>query len=107
MPPATFANKIVVVGTEALRLKDASTTSTTDGSLMSGPEVQGNAIATVLADLPLRSPGGIVGIALIVLMAALTPLAAAFVAPARRRGHRRARRRRLAAAPPRRCSAPA
>ncbi len=81
VPPATFEDKIVVVGTEALRLKDASTTSTTDGSLMSGPEVQGNAIATVLANLPLRSPGGIVGIALIVLMAALTPLAAAFVRP--------------------------
>ena len=58
VPPAAFADKIVVVGTEALRLKDASTTSTTDGSLMSGPEVQGNAIATVLAGLPLRSPGG-------------------------------------------------
>ena len=56
--PRPSADKIVVVGTEALRLKDVSTTSTTDGSLMSGPEVQGNAIATVLAGLPLRSPGG-------------------------------------------------
>jgi serine/threonine-protein kinase len=80
-PPKTFENKIVVVGTEALRLKDASTTSTTDGSLMSGPEVQGNALATVLANLPLRSPGGVVGLMLIVLFAALTPLAAAFVRP--------------------------
>jgi serine/threonine-protein kinase len=80
-PPATFENKIVVVGTEALRLKDASTTSTTDGSLMSGPEVQGNAIATVLANLPLRSAPGIVGLALIALMAALVPLAAVLVRP--------------------------
>ena len=94
--PRRSENKIVVVGTEALRLKDASTTSTTDGSLMSGPEVQGNAIATVLANLPLRSPGGIVGIALIVLMAALAPLAAAFVRPLGAVDHRRARRRRLA-----------
>jgi serine/threonine-protein kinase len=80
-PPETFENKIVVVGTEALRLKDASTTSTTDGSLMSGPEVQGNAIATVLANLPLRSPPGILGVALIVIMAALAPLTAVFVRP--------------------------
>ena len=32
VPPETFRDKIVVVGTEALRLKDSSTTSTTNGS---------------------------------------------------------------------------
>ena len=98
--PRRSENKIVVVGTEALRLKDVSTTSTTDGSLMSGPEVQGNAIATVLANLPLRSPGGIVGIALIVLMAALAPLAAAFVRPLAAVAIGAARRRRLASRRP-------
>ncbi len=76
VPPAAFRNRVVVVGTSAVRLKDASTTSTTRGSLMSGPEVQGNAIATVLAGLPLSSPGGAVDTALILLLAALAPLAA-------------------------------
>ena len=75
VPPETFRDKIVVVGTEALRLKDSSTTSTTNGSVMSGPEVQGNAIGTVLAGLPLSSPGGLIEAVLILLMAAVAPLA--------------------------------
>src|SRR6478735_9737888 len=79
--PAALKGKIVVVGTEALRLKDASTTSTTDGSLMSGPEIQANAIATVLAGLPLRSPGPAAAVALILLLAATAPLAAARLRP--------------------------
>ena len=54
--PEAFRDKIVVIGTEALRLQDVSSTSTTEDTLMSGPEVQGNAIATVLAGLPLTSP---------------------------------------------------
>ena len=81
MAPAALRGKIIVVGTEALRLKDASTTSTTDGSLMSGPEIQANAIATVLAGLPLRSPAPIAGAALILLLAATAPLAAARLRP--------------------------
>ena len=58
VPPEAFRGRIVVVGTEAARLKDVSSTSTTTDSLMSGPEVQGNAVATVLAGLPLTSPAG-------------------------------------------------
>jgi CHASE2 domain-containing sensor protein len=77
VPASAFRGKIVVVGTEALRLKDASETSTTaNGTVMSGPEVQGNAIATVLAGLPLTSTGGAVGVALILLLGAVAPLAA-------------------------------
>jgi serine/threonine-protein kinase len=76
VPPSRFRGKIVVVGTEALRLKDLSTTSTTDGSLMSGPEIQANAIATILAGLPLRSTDPLVDVLLVVLMAAVAPLAA-------------------------------
>ena len=76
VPPEAFRDKIVVIGTEALRLQDVSSTSTTEDKLMSGPEVQGNAIATVLAGLPLTSPGNGVGTVLIVLMALVAPLAA-------------------------------
>jgi serine/threonine-protein kinase len=75
VPAAALRGRVVVVGTSALRLKDASTTSTTRGSLMSGPEVQANAIATVLAGLPLTSPGAAVDAALILLLAGLAPLA--------------------------------
>ena len=81
VPPETFRDKIVVVGTEALRLKDSSTTSTTNGSVMSGPEVQGNAIGTVLAGLPLSSPGGLIEAVLILLMAAVAPLARVRLGP--------------------------
>jgi CHASE2 domain-containing sensor protein/predicted Ser/Thr protein kinase len=81
VPPETFRGKIVVVGTSAVRLKDASTTSTTDRSLMSGPEVQANAIATVRSGFPLSSPGGFAAAVLIVLMAAVAPLAAVRLRP--------------------------
>jgi CHASE2 domain-containing sensor protein len=80
--PEAFQDKIVVVGTEAARLKDVSATSTTDESLVSGPEVQGNAIATVLAGLPLSSTSGLIGTGLIVLMACVAPLAASRLGPA-------------------------
>jgi len=76
VPPETFRDRIVVVGTSAARLKDASTTSTTDRALMSGPEVQANVIATILDGLPLSSPGGFASAVLILLMAAAAPLAA-------------------------------
>lgn len=76
VPPEALRGKIVVVGTEAARLKDVSSTSTTENSLMSGPEVQANAIATVLAGLPLTSPAGAVGTALIGLLALVAPFAA-------------------------------
>jgi serine/threonine-protein kinase len=76
VPAKAFRGKVVVIGTEASRLKDVSPTSTTDGELMSGPEIQGNAIATVLDGLPLRSAGGWVAGLLIVAFALVAPLAA-------------------------------
>jgi predicted Ser/Thr protein kinase len=81
VPPEAFRGKIVVMGTEAARLKDVSPTSTTDGSLMSGPEIQGNAIATVLDGLPLKAPADLIGTGLIVLMACVAPLAASRLGP--------------------------
>ena len=46
-----------------------------------GPEVQGNAIATVLSGLPLTSAPGLVGTVLIVIMACAAPLSAVRVGP--------------------------
>ena len=74
--PGRIRGKIVVIGTTSPRLKDTSPTSTTDDELMSGPEIQANAIATVLSGLPLKSPPGPVAALLLVLAAAVAPFAA-------------------------------
>jgi CHASE2 domain-containing sensor protein len=72
--PKTVRGKVVVVGPTAPVLQDLH--STAAGSPMSGPEVQANAIATVLSGFPLRSPSGVVTVMLVILVALLVPLAA-------------------------------
>jgi adenylate cyclase len=46
---------VVVVGATTATLQDTHPTSTSGGGLMSGPEIQANAIETVLQGFPLRS----------------------------------------------------
>jgi adenylate cyclase len=70
--PGYFRGKIVVIGATAPTLLDIHATST-DGQ-MSGPEIQANAIDTVLRGMPLSSVPGWLNIALIVLLAAAVPL---------------------------------
>ncbi len=72
--PAAVRGKVVVVGATAPVLQDEHATAA--GSLMSGPEVQANAIATALADFPLRSSSEAVALLLIAALAALAPAAA-------------------------------
>jgi CHASE2 domain-containing sensor protein len=71
--PGQVRGKVVVVGATASVLQDEHTTAA--GSPMSGPEVQADAISTVLAGFPLRSPDGFVTVLLIVALALLVPLA--------------------------------
>lgn len=71
--PASVRGKIVVVGATAPVLQDLHQTAA--GSPMSGPEVQADAISTVLRNFPLRSPAPGVTDLLIVLLALLVPLA--------------------------------
>ncbi len=71
--PALVRGKVVVIGATAPVLQDLH--STAAGSPMSGPEVQGEAIATALAGFPLRSPSGVVTGLIIVMLALLVPLA--------------------------------
>jgi serine/threonine protein kinase/CHASE2 domain-containing sensor protein len=71
--PAQVRGKVVVVGATAPVLQDLHSTAV--GTPMSGPEVQGEAIATALAGFPLRNPSGLVTVLLIVLLALLAPLA--------------------------------
>ncbi len=62
-----------MIGATATVLQDQHPTAA--GSPMSGPEVQADAIATVLDGFPLRSPAGFITVLLIALLGMLVPLA--------------------------------
>jgi adenylate cyclase len=79
LPPNYFRGKIVVVGATDLSLQDFHATST-DGQ-MPGPEIQADAIATILRNFPLKSVPGWVNIVLIILMAFAVPLASLRLGP--------------------------
>lgn len=74
--PGTFRNRIVVVGASAPSLQDLHPVSFGDEE-MPGPEIQANAIATVLRGLPLKSvplwlnPLLIIGLGILVPLASL------------------------------------
>ncbi len=70
---AAVRGKVVVVGATAHELQDVH--STAAGSPMAGPEIQADAIATVLDGYPLRSPSGLVTALLIIALAFVVPLA--------------------------------
>ena len=72
--PSAFQGKIVVVGASAPSLQDTHTTPTTADNVMSGPEVQANAIWTVEHGLPLRASAALLDAPLILLMAIAPPL---------------------------------
>jgi CHASE2 domain-containing sensor protein len=74
--PAAIRGKTVIVGMTALTEQDVHPTPTVRDELMSGPEVQANALWTVLHDLPLRTAPGWAGV-LAILALALAPAAAA------------------------------
>jgi response regulator RpfG family c-di-GMP phosphodiesterase len=72
--PAWFRGKVVVVGATTPTLQDLHPTPPGGAELMSGPEVQANAIATALADNPLRSASTVIGWLLVLGMALVAPL---------------------------------
>jgi CHASE2 domain-containing sensor protein len=73
---AGLRGKVVIVGASAPSLQDLHPTSAPGPRLMSGAELQANALATALDGFPLRDAGRTVDTLLIVLMAALAPLVA-------------------------------
>jgi len=79
VPKDFFRGKIVVIGATAPSLQDIHATST--DSLMPGPEVQANAIDTVLRGFPLHSVPRWVNVLLIVLMGFAVPLASLRLGP--------------------------
>jgi adenylate cyclase len=75
LPASTFRGKIVVVGSSAPSLHDLHSTATAQDEFMSGPELQANAIWSVLHGHPLESvPTWLVAL-LIALFGFLAPLA--------------------------------
>jgi adenylate cyclase len=75
IPARDFRDKIVVVGAGAPSLQDDHTTPTSGEAVMSGPEVEANAIWTVQHGFPLRSTPVALDILLILLMSGAPPLA--------------------------------
>ena len=73
--PGLLRGKIVVVGATAPTLRDVHQTPVHGDELMSGPEVQANAIWTALHGVPLRSAPPFLGYAAILLLGAVAPLA--------------------------------
>jgi hypothetical protein len=75
--PARVRDRIVVVGAAAPTLQEVHPTPTASGELMSGPEIEANAIYTATHGLPLRDIPGwlkLVAIALLGMLPALASL---------------------------------
>ena len=75
VPARALRGKVVVVGASAPSLQDVHASATSGDELMAGPEIQANAISTVLRGVPLRDSAPALDLVLILLMAAVAPLA--------------------------------
>jgi CHASE2 domain-containing sensor protein len=73
--PARVRGRIVVVGATAATLQDVHPTPTASGELMSGPEIEANAIYTATHGLPLRDAPRWVDLLAILLLGLLPALA--------------------------------
>lgn len=82
-PSGVFRDKVVVVGPSAPSLQDVHPTSTSGGELMSGAEVQANAISTALRGFPLKSASHAWNVGMILLLGLLAPLLSLRFAPLR------------------------
>jgi CHASE2 domain-containing sensor protein len=76
LPASAVRGKVVIVGMTAPTEQDVHPTPTISSELMSGPEVQANALWTVLHGLPLRTAPGWASV-LALLLLALAPAVAA------------------------------
>jgi adenylate cyclase len=81
--PELLRGKIVVVGPSSPTLQDVHPTSTAGGELMSGAEVQANAISTALRGFPLKNSPAWLDVLLISLFALLAPLGGLRLPPLR------------------------
>ena len=81
VPASAFRGKLVLVGAAAPTLHDFHSTSASRNELMSGVEVEANAISTVLRGMPLRSASWPVDLALIVGLSLLPCVASLRLRP--------------------------
>ena len=81
--PELFRDRVVVVGAVAPSLQDVHQTSVGRGEQMPGPEVQANAIVTVLDDFPLQEAPGAIDVLAIVLLGLVGPAVALSLGPLR------------------------
>ncbi len=73
-PASMVRGRTVIVGASAPVLQDVHATATTSGSgPMSGPEVNANAVSSLLRGVPLRMAPGWLNVALIVALACAVP----------------------------------
>ena len=82
-PDGFFRDKYVLVGPSAPSLQDIHPTSVSGKDLMSGAEIQANAIDTVRRGFPLKSAPGGIDIALIALLGLAAPVASLRFSPLR------------------------
>jgi adenylate cyclase len=80
-PASAFRGKLVVVGPSAPTLQDVHPTSISKDELMSGAEVQANAISTELRGTPLGSTSWPVVVVLIIGVSFIAPLASVRLRP--------------------------
>ena len=80
---AQLRGRTVIVGATAPALQDVHPVSAPGGRLLSGPEIQANAIWTALHDNPLQSVPGWVRLLLTVGLAVVGPLAVVLFGPVR------------------------
>jgi adenylate cyclase len=74
LPASTFRGKIVVVGSTLSALHDASATSTSGSGQEPGPEIQAEAISTILRGFPLHDSPGWLTLVLLLAFACVPPL---------------------------------
>jgi HD-GYP domain-containing protein (c-di-GMP phosphodiesterase class II) len=72
--PGAVRGKVIVIGATSPTLQDLHATPVASDELMSGAEIQANAIWTVLHGIPLRSPSDFVAIVLVILASLMAPL---------------------------------
>jgi adenylate cyclase len=76
VPASALRGRVVVVGASAPSLQDVHPVPTSGSGTMPGPEVQANAISTVLRGLPLRPAPWWLGVLATLALAVVVPLAA-------------------------------
>ena len=75
VPASAFKGRVVVVGVSDPVGQDVHPTAASRAELMSGPELQANAISTILRGFPLRDASPLLNVLLIVAMGLVVPLA--------------------------------